>query len=326
MTSISEEYYQVLLAQGICVGLGSGCLFIPSIAVVSTYFTTKRAFATGIAVAGSSVGTSHPFWSRCSELIFRFSAGGIIYPIVFRQLQPVIGFGWATRVLGFISFAVLCIPVSVMKMRMTPKKKRALLLPSAFKNIPYTLHTVGVMFGFVGLYFPIFYIQVYTLARIPVSVDYAFYLLSILNAASVFGRIIPNFLADKVGAFNLLVPCTFAAGILVLCWIDVVNIAGITVFTILYGFFSGAFVSLIPPAVVKLCPDLSEVGTWLGMSLSVGALGLLFGNPIAGVLVDIPNKQFVTAQGLTGGFVILGALLIGSARILRGRQLDTWKI
>ena len=253
-------------------------------------------------------------------------AGGIIYPIVFRQLQPVIGFGWATRVLGFISFALLCLAVSVMKTRMTPKKKRALLLPSAFKVIPYTLQCFGVMFVFIGLYFPLFYVQIYTLTRIPVNVDYAFYLLSILNAASVFGRILPNFLADKIGPFNLLVPCTFASGILVLCWIDIANVAGITIFSILYGFFSGAFVSLIPPAVVKLCPDLSEVGTWLGMSLSIGALGLLIGNPIAGALVDIPNKQFAAAQGFTGGFIILGALLIGTARVLRGRQLNTWRI
>lgn len=57
MTSIATSYYQVLLAQGFCVGLGSGCLFVPSLAVVATYFTTKRAFATGISVAGSSVGT-----------------------------------------------------------------------------------------------------------------------------------------------------------------------------------------------------------------------------------------------------------------------------
>ena len=57
MTSIATSYYQVLLAQGFCVGLGSGCLFVPSLAVVATYFTTKRALATGISVAGSSVGT-----------------------------------------------------------------------------------------------------------------------------------------------------------------------------------------------------------------------------------------------------------------------------
>lgn len=56
MTSICKSYWEVMLAQGLCVGLGSGCLFIPSVAIVSTYFTTKKAFATGVAAAGSSLG------------------------------------------------------------------------------------------------------------------------------------------------------------------------------------------------------------------------------------------------------------------------------
>ncbi|KAL8643444.1 MAG: hypothetical protein Q9226_008371, partial [Calogaya cf. arnoldii] len=89
MTSLCTTYWQVILAQGVCVGLGAGCLFVPSIAVVSTYFTTpiKRAVATGLAVGGSSI-------------------GGIIYPIAFRQMQPSLGFEWATRIIGFITMAV----------------------------------------------------------------------------------------------------------------------------------------------------------------------------------------------------------------------------
>lgn len=68
MTSICTEYWQIMLAQGICIGLGCGCLFVPSVAIVSTYFSTKKAFATGIAAAGSSLGTSllhfHPVPAR----------------------------------------------------------------------------------------------------------------------------------------------------------------------------------------------------------------------------------------------------------------------
>jgi len=56
MTSISTEYYQIFLAQGVCVGLGSGCLFIPSVAIVATYFSKKRSFAVGLAASGSSLG------------------------------------------------------------------------------------------------------------------------------------------------------------------------------------------------------------------------------------------------------------------------------
>lgn len=55
-TSICTKHYQVLLAQGICVGLGGGCLFVPGVAVVSTYFRRKRSFTTGIAACGSSIG------------------------------------------------------------------------------------------------------------------------------------------------------------------------------------------------------------------------------------------------------------------------------
>ena len=56
MLSICEEYWQVLLAQGICTGFGAGLLFVPSVAIISTYFTTKLATAVGIAACGSSVG------------------------------------------------------------------------------------------------------------------------------------------------------------------------------------------------------------------------------------------------------------------------------
>ena len=83
-TSLCSQYWQVLLAQAICIGLGQGCLFIPSVAIIHQHFTAKKAFATGLASSGSSL-------------------GGVIYPIVFSQLQPIVGFGWATRILRYLT-------------------------------------------------------------------------------------------------------------------------------------------------------------------------------------------------------------------------------
>lgn len=60
MLSICETYWQVLLAQGFCVGLGVGCLFVPSVAILSTYFTTRLALAMGTAASGSSLGMCPP--------------------------------------------------------------------------------------------------------------------------------------------------------------------------------------------------------------------------------------------------------------------------
>ena len=307
MTSICKHYWQLMLAQGVCVGLGSGCLFVPSIAVVATYFTTKRALATGIAVGGSSL-------------------GGIIYPIAFHRLQPVIGFGWATRVISFITLALLLVALAVMKSRLPPKPGRSLFQPSALKNIPFTLMSFGISVGFIGLYVPMFYIQTYALTRqITSNSNYAFYLLSILNAGSFFGRILPNFLADKIGALNMLVPCTIAAGVLCLAWIAIDNVAGITVFAILYGFFAGAYVSLVPPVIVDLTPDMSVVGTWMGMCLFIAAFGLLIGNPIVGALINIERKRFAAGQGFAGAVILLGALIFITAIVLQRRHTRSQK-
>lgn len=50
MLSLSKEYYQAVLSQGVAIGIGTGCLFVPSIAIVPQWFSTKTGMATGIAV------------------------------------------------------------------------------------------------------------------------------------------------------------------------------------------------------------------------------------------------------------------------------------
>jgi nitrate/nitrite transporter NarK len=60
MTSISQSYYQIFLAQGVCIGIGNGLLFLPSVSLVTVYFSTKRAAATGLASTGSGVGKLFP--------------------------------------------------------------------------------------------------------------------------------------------------------------------------------------------------------------------------------------------------------------------------
>ena len=63
MTSLCTQYWHFMLAQGLMVGLGCGLQFVPAIAVLPTYFSTKRALAQGIGASGSSLGR---------ELLFNF--------------------------------------------------------------------------------------------------------------------------------------------------------------------------------------------------------------------------------------------------------------
>ena len=56
MLSLSTKYYQILLSQGICLGVGSGILYVPSLALVAASFITRRAMAVTIVTAGSNIG------------------------------------------------------------------------------------------------------------------------------------------------------------------------------------------------------------------------------------------------------------------------------
>jgi MFS family permease len=60
MASISTKHWQLLVSQGICVGLGSGLLYVPSVSVPAQYFSSNVMLATGLVATGSSMGTS-PF-------------------------------------------------------------------------------------------------------------------------------------------------------------------------------------------------------------------------------------------------------------------------
>lgn len=71
MLSLSTKYWQVFLSQGLCMGLGAGLLYIPSLAMVGVWFSKKRAVALGIVMSGIAV--------------------GMYFSCLFRQSRPLCG-------------------------------------------------------------------------------------------------------------------------------------------------------------------------------------------------------------------------------------------
>jgi predicted MFS family arabinose efflux permease len=318
MTSLVKQYYQAFLAQGVCFGIGAGMLFVPSIAVVSTYFDKYRSFSVGVAVTGSSLGE----WLPPATAIFRTLTGyapegGVIYPTLFHSLHPRIGFGWATRIIAFIALVTLSITNLVMRQRVLPTTHRKLFDVSALREAPFMLCTAGLFFGFMALYVPFFYIAPFSHSKAGAGATLAFYFVPILNASSVFGRIFPNALADRIGTLNTLTPCTLACGIVAFSWIAADDTGDLLVFAILYGFFSGSFVSLPPTTIVSLSDDLHKVGTRLGMSFSISGFGILVGTPVAGTLLNIDTGHFLRAQIFCAASMMVSCVCLGLARLAK---------
>lgn len=64
--------------------------------------------------------------------------------------------------------------------------------------------------------------------------------LTILNAASLVGRVLPGFHTRRFGVINMVVTVALACNILIWSMFGVTNVGGVAAFSALYGFFSGA--------------------------------------------------------------------------------------
>ena len=230
MLSLATQYYQVLLSQGLLVGICGGLLYIPSVALIPLYFKDRRGLALGLATSGASV-------------------GGIIYPIVFRRLLDEIGFAWATRVIAFIALTTLAMAaVIVQPLNQMKKPVRQLFEMSAVKEIPLLAFMVSAFLLFCAFLIPFFLTPTFAETVLGSSEDTAFYLLAVINAAQFFGRTIPAAISDYGAGEAMLFGAEAIAGILGLAWIAVHNLGGFAVFLMLYGFASGMMATL--PAVV----------------------------------------------------------------------------
>ncbi|KAK9590933.1 hypothetical protein V6Z92_004016 [Aspergillus fumigatus] len=297
MASISSQYWHLILGQGVCIGLAAGCLFVPSVAILPQYFKQKRGLANGLAASGSSI-------------------GGVVYPIMFNKLQDQIGFAWATRALGFVAFGTCCVSLSLMRMRFLPTEKRKLVQLSAFKDPAFVMFAVAMFLSFLGFYNFLFYVQSYAIDTGIVDANLGFYLLSMLNAGSTVGRIFPNFVADHTGPLNMLTPAVTVTAVLAFAWIGVHNVPGIIVLSVLYGLFSGGFVSLPPVVMVTLTKDIRDLGTRLGMIFATTSIGLLIGTPIGGAILS-NTHNYLGVQLFTACCIITAAAIFAALRFSR---------
>lgn len=135
-----------------------------------------------------------------------------------------------------------------------------------------------------------------------------------LTDNSIFGRTIPNALADKFGHFNVMIIMSGFTAILILAlWLPATGNAAIIVFAALFGIGSGAGVGLTPALCAKISP-LPEIGTRTGAAFSISAFAALTGSPIGGKLVADAHGSFKYAIVFGGVSCAIGTMLFIATR------------
>ncbi|KAH0848772.1 hypothetical protein AYO21_09868 [Fonsecaea monophora] len=297
MASLSKEYYQFLLSQGVCSAIGACCIFTPAVSCVSTWFFHKRGMAIGITAAGSSL-------------------GGVLFPIIVSRMIEETGFPWAMRTCAFLILGLCTFAVFTLRSRFPPSRRpwsiMAFLRP--LKEVPMILLTLATFFFYWGM-FPVFSFVTAVANGRGMSLELAQYLVSILNAGSVFGRTLPGLLGDRVGRFNVMtVFCTLTAILILAVWIPATSNAGQLVFAPLFGFASGAAIGLTPALIAQVSP-IREIGVRTGTVFAAGSIGALTGSPIGGALITRDHGGFLYLQLFGGCVCLVGCFFFLIARI-----------
>ncbi|KAJ5035374.1 uncharacterized protein L3040_007845 [Drepanopeziza brunnea f. sp. 'multigermtubi'] len=305
MLSFCTSYYQIFLCQGVGFGVSAGGLFSCATTSVGQWFEKRKALALGTVLAGSSL-------------------GGVLHSLYLIILIQDHGFAtavrWSSLVVGLTGI-LACV---LMRPRL-PKKKWAestqWIDSCLFKQATFRVYCLGTFFVVWGLFAPWNYLPSMALSH-GFSNNLAVYTIVVLNAASIFGRILPAWLADRFGRFNSVSLIAFTTALSLLAfWLPTEAAADsshaqIFAFSAVYGFASGAFISVMMPCAADLGP-VATLGQRFGTYQAVVGLASLTSLPIQGALIPLDRGGFTYLIVFSGVCVAVGTVFICAARMLR---------
>ncbi|KAJ5287009.1 MFS general substrate transporter [Penicillium angulare] len=293
------QYWHFMLCLGVLSGISSAILTTVAISVLSHWFYRRRALASGLCMSGSS-------------------AGGAIIPLLLRTLFGKYGWTWSIRIIAFIALGCYAGGIILVKGRLpTGRQSRATIDFRAFKA-PRLVFLAVALFAFEFIIFGCAALLPTYVRYAGLNVDVQFYSLTVLNSMSLLGRILPGFMADQIGRFNiLLLMAALTLIMMAAVWIPFGSQDEATLYAVvaIFGFGSGGWISLAPVCAGQLCKT-EEYGRFYGTLYSVAAFGVLLTVPIGGELLQSTTPQIlvgfysaVLMVGLTGVVLSRWALL-----------------
>lgn len=242
------------------------------------------------------------------------------------------------RIIGFISLLLCSVACATLRTRpgqaqeslrggkpglLTCLRKAIDLRPLAYDR-PYLATTAAVFLIEFAVFIPLTYISSAAISTgRGLDEQTAYRLIALLNVGSVPGRALPGYLADRFGRFNVMIITAVVCAILIFgIWLpptvlDTSSEAALTAFAVLFGFWSGAAISLTPVCIAQVS-RVEEIGQRVGTSFSISSFGALVGVPIGGAIVDASGGGYTGLVIFSGCFYVLALSGFVIARYVAG--------
>ncbi|KZO93658.1 MFS general substrate transporter [Calocera viscosa TUFC12733] len=318
LSSFANAVWQLIILQGVVVGLCSGIIYTPVIIWLYEWFVERRGLAGGLIQSGTGI-------------------GGAVFPPLIGLLLERLGFRWALRIWA-IAFALFTGGAFwFMKPRLpVPTVRAARSAPLDLSYLRSPIWAVGVTIFVQSLaYFPVsLYLPTYTsLLGVP-ALDGQL-VLSMFNLFSVVGQILIGWMCDRMPYSRVMFYSAVGSALTAyLLWGFGNSLGLLFAFAVLFGTMAGGFNSIVPPATSDIVGQSSTTsGSIFGSFAAVKGVGAIIGPIIAATLFDPTNGGTMSRFGshgfgkvtlFVGGMMVAAAVfsvLSGVASHVRRRHL-----
>ncbi|KAF9353121.1 hypothetical protein BGX26_009096 [Mortierella sp. AD094] len=271
-SSWCTELWQLYLAQGVMFGIGASFLNLAATAIPPLWYDVHRGLAMGICFCGAGI-------------------GGLALGFAIPALINKVDVWWTLRIYALIYLVLTAFAALVMR---APRQLSGPPIPprkdifriSIMKNPRFVLWFIAAAFFGFAYVIPFTYMPSYAHDIIGLDPNVqGGHLLSIMSAANAVGRIVIGFAGDRLGAYPVALFSFLVAPLSCLFWMFAHSQGMLIVFSIIYGFFCGAWFTLVASITSKLV-DMEHLGSGLTLVFLINTPGNLFTLPIAGRIMD----------------------------------------
>ncbi|KAL1746886.1 major facilitator superfamily domain-containing protein [Schizophyllum fasciatum] len=290
-SSYATTVVQLVALQGVLYSIGGTMVYVPTIFYMSQWFVEKRGIANGVMMAGTSL-------------------GGVLLPLVLPPLLARLGIPGTIRVFAGVTTAALLPFLPFVRGRL-PETRSIVQGPGArgarrrWYGEPafLLLLAVNTLQAF-GYFAPLLWLPTFA-SELDLSAFKSSVALAVLNAGAAIGRISTGALADRLDPWALACGTLAATAIaaFVLWGVLAYTFAGLLVFAVVYGAFSGGWAALWTGLMRPIAQDDPTLSTTLfGWLLLTRGVGNIVSTPISTAL-EAPRGSSVSNS--SGGKTIL---------------------
>ncbi|KAI5966592.1 hypothetical protein CANMA_003269 [Candida margitis] len=311
VTGFCSSYYQFILCS-IVQGIGGGIVYLPPVVCGPVYFDRHRSLASGVLFSGTGVGA--------------FAMANLT-----KYLIKQVGWRWGLRILGFMNLGVTGAASFMVVEPKLPnfRSGNAILNFSQLKSLKVVLQLMGSLLQSAGYLMPLIFMSKYAVSLGYSSSQGALFIgiSNLINAAS---KVFTGMIADVIGRMNTLMICSIlSAAVIFGLWLPAVKDTFISLI-VLYGVFSGAIISLLPPCLIELF-GISSYSQLSGMMYCARGIGVMIGSPIGAVLISgtgLKPEDYANAAIYDGVLLSASAICLGYLWLLAfsDKKPKNWRL